>query len=287
MKLVMDNVQFSYDRGSPAERIVLDSVSLEVRERELLSIVGRTGSGKTTLGLVMAGLLSPARGRMTIEDASVGGSTVAREGITDDASIAIPATTGGRNTRTPRRKPTAKRGAEGVDVVMVFQFPESQFFEESVLGELAFGPSRLGLTGEAIQRRAVSAMQKVRLDFHALSTRSPLSLSDGEKRKVAIASALTCGPRFLILDEPTVSLDWEAAVHTFEVLRELTQSGVSVIVMTHEVEDVLAYSDRIAVLTEGRLVALGRLSRDEIYRVLSRDEAPTSGGSLTSRGRKS
>ena len=151
MRLVLDNVQFSYDRGSPAERVVLDSVSLEVKERELFSIVGRTGSGKTTLGLVMAGLLPPARGRVTVEDASVGGSTGTSEGITDDTSTATPATTGGRNTGTRRRRPIAERGAEGVDVVMVFQFPESQFFEESVLGELAFGPSRLGLTGEAIR----------------------------------------------------------------------------------------------------------------------------------------
>jgi energy-coupling factor transport system ATP-binding protein len=234
-ELVLENIHFSYDKGLPTERIVLDSLSLKVRGGELLSIVGRTGSGKTTLGLIMAELLAPTRGRVV---------------------------------------PPVNRGAKGADVVMVFQFPESQFFEEDVFSEVAFGPSRLGLRREEIRQSVTSAMEKMKLDSHALSSRSTLSLSEGEKRKVAIASGLACGPRFLILDEPTVSLDWEASVHIFEVLNELKQNGVSVIVMTHEVEDALAYSDRIAVLAEGGLsasgrVASGRPSKDEVYRILS------------------
>jgi energy-coupling factor transport system ATP-binding protein len=242
MELVLENIRFSYDRGLSTERVVLDSLSLKVGEGEFFSIVGRTGSGKTTLGLIMAGLLDPTGGRVKLED-------------------------------TSQPAPPVNLGAKGVDVVMVFQFPESQFFEENVLGEVAFGPSRLGLGGDDVRQRVIEAMQKVKLDFGALSNRSPLNLSEGEKRKVAIASALACGPRFLILDEPTVSLDWEAGVHVFEVLNGLKQNGVSVIVMTHEVEDALAHSDRVAVLAGGRLLEAGGLSRDEVCLILSQGEA--------------
>jgi len=242
MKLVLERIDFSYDRGLSTERVVFDSLSLKVEEGELLSIVGRTGSGKTTLGLIMAGLLDPTGGRVKLEETS----------------------------QLARR---ANPGTEGVDVAMVFQFPESQFFEEDVLREVAFGPSRLGLGGDEVRQRVTTAMQKMKLDFCALSNRSPLSLSEGEKRKVAIASALACEPRFLILDEPMVSLDWEASVHIFEVLNELKQNGVSVIVMTHEVEDAFAHSDRIAVLAEGRLVEAEGLSKDETYLILSQGKA--------------
>lgn len=250
MELLLDSIQFSYDRGLPTERRVLDSISVRVRKGELLSIVGRTGSGKTTLGLIMAGLLDPTRGRVTLEDSSVSSITTVKTSV-GDAGDARPR----RPVSTPHATPPAIRKPEGADVVMVFQFPESQFFEESVFGEVAFGPSRQGLGDEAVRQRIVSAMQKMRLDFDALSDRSALTLSAGEKRRVAIASALSCDPRFLILDEPTVSLDWEASAHVFEILKELRSDGVSVIVMTHEMEDALAYSDRIAVLAEGKLEA--------------------------------
>jgi energy-coupling factor transport system ATP-binding protein len=242
MELVLESIRFSYDRGLSTEKVVLDSLSLKVREGELLFIVGRTGSGKTTLGLIMAGLLDPTGGRVKLED-------------------------------TSQPAPPANLGVKGVDVAMVFQFPESQFFEENVLGEVAFGPSRLGLGGDDVRQRVIAAMQKMKLDFRALSNRSPLNLSEGEKRKVAIASALACGPRFLILDEPTVSLDWEASVHVFEVLNGLRQNGVSVIVMTHEVEDALAHSDRTAVLADGKLVETSGLSKAEIYLILSSGKA--------------
>jgi energy-coupling factor transport system ATP-binding protein len=244
MELVLENIQFSYDRGLPTERVVLDSLFLNVRKGELLSIVGRTGSGKTTLGLIMAGLLDPTAGRVVLEEA-------------------------------PESMRTLSRRAKGTDVVMVFQVPESQFFEDDVFSEVAFGPSRLGLSGEETRQRVTSAMGRVKLDLRALSGRSPQNLSEGEKRGVAIASALACGPRFLILDEPTVSLDWEASVHIFGVLTELKQSGMSVIVMTHEVDDAVAYSSRIAVLADCRLVRTGKLSKDEVYHTLSRGRAAT------------
>jgi len=229
MGLVLENVRFKYGQG----KCVLDSVSFEAQEGELVSVVGRTGSGKTTLGLVMAGLFAPTEGRVAIKERSA------------------PA---------------------GLDVVMVFQFPESQFFEETVFLEVAYGPICLGLGAREVRERVEASLQKLGLDAKDFSERSPLTLSEGERRRVAIASALSCEPRFLILDEPTVSLDWEAAAHIFDVLRELKSGGVSVVVMTHDVEDTVFHSDRVAVLEGGKILDLGKPAGgivNEIYGIFS------------------
>jgi len=237
-ELVLRGVGFSYDRGLPTEKAVLRSVSLRVRAGELVSVLGRTGSGKTTLGLIMAGLVRPQSGRVSV----VG-------------EAADPA--GGQSSRP--------EAAGRLDVVMVFQVPESQFFEEDVFSEVAFGPSRLGLRGGELEARVRSSLERLGLDPVRVSGRSPVRLSEGEKRNVAIASALACEPRFLILDEPTISLDWQASARLFAVLRRLAGSGVSVVVLTHEVDGAVRHSDRVAVLAAGTLSVPGRLNAQEVY----------------------
>jgi energy-coupling factor transport system ATP-binding protein len=241
MELVLKNVGFSYDCGLPTEKKVLESVSLRVGQGELVSVLGRTGSGKTTLGLLMAGLLKPQRGEVTLNGPEPG-PPVRTEPLGGDSSLA------GR----PR-------------AVMVFQVPESQFFEETVFDEVAFGPSRSGLAGSQLCDRVFSSLERLGLDALEIAHRSPTRLCEGEKRKVAIASALSCRPLFLVLDEPTVSLDWEATAHLFTVLKGFKETGVSVIVMTHEVESALAYSDRVEVLAFGRVRASGRLAAAKVY----------------------
>jgi len=241
MELVLKNVGFSYDCGLPTEKKVLESVSLRVGQGELVSILGRTGSGKTTLGLLMAGLLKPQKGEVTL-DGPEPGPAVRTE---------------------PRGGEGSQAGRPGA--VMVFQVPESQFFEETVFDEVAFGPSRLGLAGSELRGRVLSSLERLGLDAQKIVHRSPTRLCEGEKRKVAIASALSCRPLFLILDEPAVSLDWEATAHLFTVLKGLGQTGVSVIVMTHEVENALAYSDRVEVLALGKVRASGRLAAEKVY----------------------
>ncbi len=237
MELVLKDVRFSYDMGLPTERNVLDFLSMTVLPGELLSIVGRTGSGKTTLGLIMAGLLKPTAGEVILR-----GSDVTRAPI------------------NAGQGPVRDR----VDVVMVFQFPESQFFEENVFSEVAFGPSRLGVRGPELSRRVESAMGNVGLDVEGLCGRRTSELSEGERRRVAIASALACEPHVLILDEPTISLDWEASASVLENLGTLRDAGASVVVMTHEVESAVAFSDRVAVLEGGKVVSSGKLSPEEI-----------------------
>ncbi len=238
MELVLNDVGYCYDRGTPTEKAVLRSVSLRMRGGEFTSVVGRTGSGKTTLGLIMAGLVKPQSGQAGLRPAGEGPD-------------------GGQSVRSG--------GAGRLDVVMVFQVPESQFFEEDVFSEVAFGPSRLGLKGRRLEARVHSALERLGLDPARVSRRSPVRLSEGEKRNVAIASALSCEPRFLILDEPTISLDWQASARLFSVLRRLADSGVSVVVLTHEVDKAVVHSDLVAVLSAGRLSASGRLTAEEVY----------------------
>jgi energy-coupling factor transport system ATP-binding protein len=237
MELVMEDVGFCYDRGLPTETRVFDSVSLTARSGELLSVVGRTGCGKTTLALLMAGLLKPTAGRVTLRDSR----DIPRPG-------------------SPRPVDRAVR----TDVVMVFQFPESQFFEMNVFSEIAFGPSRLGLKDEELSLRVESAMRRVNLEPDVHSDRHTSELSEGEKRRVAIASALSCAPHFLILDEPSISLDWEASGNILRILRELALSGTSVIIATHEVESAAALSDEVVVLAERGIAASGKLTPEEI-----------------------
>jgi len=234
-ELVLTDVGYGYDRGLPTEKAVLRSVSLSVRSGQFLSIAGRTGSGKTTLGLIMAGLLKPQSGRVRL----------------------LPA---------PGESETSSRSEVGrLDVVMVFQVPESQFFEEDVFSEVAFGPSRLGLRGGELESRVSSSLERLGLDPARVSRRSPIRLSEGEKRNVAIASALACRPRFLILDEPTISLDWRASARLLFLLRGLTDSGVSVVVLTHEVDRAVRHSDLVAVLSDGTLSSPGKPTAQEVY----------------------
>ncbi len=247
MELVLTNVGFSYDRGLPTEKAVLRSLSLRVRGGEFTSVVGRTGSGKTTLGLIMAGLVKPQSGEVGLR--RVQQKPCAGPGAGPE----------------PDRVAESSGGAGRLDVVMVFQVPESQFFEEDVFSEVAFGPSRLGLKGGDLEARVRSSLERLGLDPARISRRSPVRLSEAEKRNVAIASALSCEPRFLILDEPTISLDWAASARLFRLLRRLVESGVSVVVLTHEVDKAVVHSDAVAVLSAGRLSAAGRLTPKDVY----------------------
>ncbi|MFH0777865.1 MAG: ABC transporter ATP-binding protein, partial [Candidatus Eisenbacteria bacterium] len=216
MRLGLEDIGFSYDRGLPTETALFESLSLEVSAGEFLSVVGRTGSGKTTLGLIMAGLLQPDSG------------TVRRE---------------------------CKAGP--LRVSMVFQLPESQFFHDDVFGEVAFGPRRAGVVGPKLERAVSSSLLRAGLEPREFMRRSTDTLSEGEKRKVAIASALSCRPDVVVLDEPSISLDWEAAAQLFSALAKLRDAGTSVVVMSHDVENACLYSDRVAVLVGGMMVAQG------------------------------
>ncbi|WP_036226016.1 ATP-binding cassette domain-containing protein [Mesoaciditoga lauensis] len=222
MPITLKNVEYVYAKSTPFEKKALDNINLQVKEGEFLTILGKTGSGKSTLIQLMNGVIKPTIGEVRVDGLSTNEKS--------DSVFDI------------RRK-----------VGIVFQYPEHQFFEENVLKEISFGPMNFGMDETRIKELVVSSIKMVGLDPEVLFA-SPFSLSGGEKRKVAIASIIACDPKYLIFDEPTSGLD-PISVKRFSLLAKKLQSvGKTVVVVTHSVEFALKNSDRIIVLSNGKIV---------------------------------
>lgn len=228
--IVIEGLHYSYPSLTPdGEPIVaLRGIDLRVESGEFLALMGRIGAGKTTLCLSLNGLVPHATGGV------IGGEVIVL----------------GRNTKT---QTVAELSAQ---VGLVFQNPEEQLFHLRVEDEVAFGPENLGLPREEIARRVTWALRAVGLE--EFRQRSPLSLSGGEKQRLAIAAVLAMRPRILVLDEPTASLDPQGAAEVFATLREMRQRMPLTIVMaTQDSEWVAEQADRLAVLDQGRIALLG------------------------------
>lgn len=202
---------------------MLRNVNLTIRRGEFVGIIGHTGSGKSTLIQHFNGLLRATSGSVLFD-----GEDIFSEGY-------------------DRRR---LRGRVG----LVFQYPEHQLFETSVFEDVCFGPRNQGLSEEEIRERAVHALRLVGME-EAFDSRSPFELSGGQKRRVAIAGVLAMQPEFLILDEPTAGLDPGGRDEIFAVLRQLhEQEGIAVILVSHSMEDVANYVERILVLNDGTIL---------------------------------
>ena len=233
-----DNVSFLYNAGSSDEMKALDGVSFEIGSHEFVGLLGHTGSGKSTLVQHMNGLNIPSQGKVYVNDRA-----------TDDKD---------GDLRKIRQ-----------EVGLVFQYPEDQLFEDTIYKDIAFGPKNLKLDPEEIDIRVRSAMKSVGLDFEELKDRSPFELSGGQKRRVAIAGVLALNPSYLVLDEPTAGLDPRGRE---EILGEIgrlykERENLSVILVTHSMEDVAKHANRLLVMDKGRLIMDGRpkeiFSREE------------------------
>ena len=223
--------------GEPV--VALRSIDLQVEEGEFLALMGRIGAGKTTLCLTLNGLVPHATGGVIRGDVIVLGRNTKEHTVADLAA----------------------------HVGLVFQNPEEQLFHMRVEDEVAFGPENLGLPREEIGQRVTWALQVVGLED--LRHRSPLTLSGGEKQRVAIAAVLAMRPRILVLDEPTASLDPRGAAEVFATLRELRRKMPLTIVMaTQNSEWVAEQADRLVVLDQGRIALLG--SPDELLSQVER-----------------
>jgi energy-coupling factor transport system ATP-binding protein len=217
----------TYMAGTPFEHTALRGVTMEVRAGEVVGILGRTGSGKSTLIQYFNGLMRPVRGRVVVEGLDLGS----------------PHT----DLRSVRRQ-----------VGLVFQDPETQMFEPLVGDDIAYGPRQLRLSMEEIRARVRWAMDAVGLPFERFKDRYTFSLSGGEMRKAALAGVLAIRPRVLVLDEPTSGLDPGARGDLRRRIQELRdREGLTLVLVSHDMEEVARLSDRLYVLQDGAVAAEG------------------------------
>ena len=232
--LTVDNITYTYGADSPFEKHALRGVSLDVREGELLGIIGHTGSGKSTLVQHLNGLLRPNDGRILLE---------------------------GKDIWAQPKKIRDVRFRVG----MVFQYPEHQLFEDTIYKDIAFGPKNMGLSDQEIDTRVRQAAADVGLAEDLLD-KSPFDLSGGEKRRAAIAGVMAMQPQILILDEPTAGLDPRGREQVLATIRAYQKAhGTTVLLVTHSMEDVARVADRVLVMDRGRVAML-----DTVEAVFSR-----------------
>lgn len=229
MELIIKNLSHVYGVGTPFERKALHSIDLHIPSGSYTAIIGHTGSGKSTLIQHLNGLLRPTTGEIQL-----GEFVVAPE----KKKLSL---------RSLRRK-----------VGLVFQYPEYQLFEETVEKDIAFGPLNFDLPEDLVRKRVKEAMTLVGLDYEKYKDVSPLSLSGGQKRRVALAGVLVLQPEVLILDEPTAGLDPRGKSEILEQLYRLhRQENRTTILVTHNMEDAARYADQIIVMKDGKIFLQG------------------------------
>lgn len=221
--LSLQHVSYIYSLGTAYEKVALDDVNLSLGKGEIVGLAGHTGSGKSTMIQLLNGLLKPTSGTVTFE-----GKDIHAKGYS------------GNYLRSK--------------VGMVFQYPEHQMICDTVWEDVAFGPSKQGLTGEACETRVEEALRFVDLPEKYYQA-SPLQLSGGQKRRVAIAGVLAMHPEYIILDEPAAGLDVAGKREIFDRIRRMSrEQGIGVLLVSHSMEDLAEYADRIIVLDDGKKI---------------------------------
>jgi energy-coupling factor transport system ATP-binding protein len=216
----INNLSHVYMPNSPYEKLALNNISMAINKGEMIAIIGHTGSGKSTLVQHLNGLLSPAEGSVRVS------------GIEPK----------GKALKELRRK-----------VGLIFQNPEDQLFEETVRLDIGFGLKKMGLSPKESEERINRVMNIIDLPAELLD-KSPFELSGGQKRRIAIAGVIVMEPEILILDEPTAGLDPKGSLEVYEFLLKLRRErNTTIIVVSHIMEDIARYFDRVAVLEHGKL----------------------------------
>ena len=222
MQLELKNVSYTYGKDTVFEVNALSDISLGIEEGQFIGIIGHTGSGKSTLIQHFNALMQPTEGQVLFE-----GEDIWAE-------------------KYDRRALRSKVG-------LVFQYPEHQLFEADVLSDVAFGPKNQGLSGDEALARAREALIQVGFP-EKLNKHSPFELSGGQKRRVAIAGVLAMNPKVLILDEPTAGLDPKGRDEILDQIKNLhEQRGITIILVSHSMEDVARYADRLIVVNDGKI----------------------------------
>ena len=230
MGIALENVSFTYQEGTPLASTALSDVSLTMEDVSYTALIGHTGSGKSTILQLLNGLLVPSQGSVRVFD------------------TLITSTSKNKDIRQIRKQ-----------VGLVFQFAENQIFEETVLKDVAFGPQNFGVSEEDAEQIAREKLALVGID-ESLYNRSPFELSGGQMRRVAIAGILAMEPAILVLDEPTAGLDPLGRKELMNLFKKLHQLGMTIVLVTHLMDDVAEYANQVYVMEKGRLVKGGKPS---------------------------
>jgi len=230
MGIILDNVSYTYQEGTPFASAALSDVSLSIEDGSYTAIIGHTGSGKSTILQLLNGLLVPTEGSVRVFDTLITSTSVNKQ------------------IRQIRKQ-----------VGLVFQFAENQIFEETVLKDVAFGPQNFGVSVEEAEVIAREKLALVGID-ESLFERSPFELSGGQMRRVAIAGILAMEPKILVLDEPTAGLDPIGRKELMTLFKKLHQDGITIVLVTHLMDDVAEFADQVYVMEKGKLVKSGKPS---------------------------
>ena len=230
MGITLENVSYIYQNGTPFASSALSDVSLTIEDGSYTAVIGHTGSGKSTILQLLNGLLVPTEGSVKVFNTLITPTSVNKE------------------IRQIRKQ-----------VGLVFQFAENQIFEETVLKDVAFGPQNFGISAEEAEAIAREKLAMVGIDS-SLFERSPFELSGGQMRRVAIAGILAMEPSILVLDEPTAGLDPVGRKELMALFKKLHQDGITIVLVTHLMDDVTEFADQVYVMEKGKLVKSGKPS---------------------------
>jgi energy-coupling factor transport system ATP-binding protein len=224
--ITVEELRHTYSAGTPFEKTAIEDISLEIPQGQFVGILGHTGSGKSTFIQHLNALLQPTSGRVLLDGEDINRDKKSRHDVK-------------------------------WKVGLVFQYPEYQLFEETVFADIAFGPKNMGLSKEEIDERVREAAGFVGVD-EKLFERSPLELSGGQKRRVAIAGVIAMRPGVLILDEPTAGLDPSGSRKIMDNIRRYReQSGATVIIVSHNMDDAARLTERLIVFDHGHIAMDG------------------------------
>ncbi|MFI3632658.1 energy-coupling factor transporter ATPase [Streptococcus parauberis] len=227
MAINFQNVSYTYQEGTPFEGRALFDVNLEITDGSYTAFIGHTGSGKSTIMQLLNGLLVPSRGTVIVD-----GQEITHQSKNKDIKMV--------------RK----------HVGLVFQFPESQLFEETVLKDVAFGPQNFGVSKEEAEQLAREKLTMVGIS-EELFEKNPFELSGGQMRRVAIAGILAMEPKVLVLDEPTAGLDPKGRRELMSLFKKLHHSGMTIVLVTHLMDDVANFADFVYILESGKIIISG------------------------------
>ncbi|CCG26400.1 TPA: energy-coupling factor transporter ATPase [Streptococcus pyogenes] len=228
MSINLQNVSYTYQAGTPFEGRALFNINLDILDGSYTAFIGHTGSGKSTIMQLLNGLHVPTTGIVSVD----------KQDITN-------------HSKNKEIKSIQKH------VGLVFQFPESQLFEETVLKDVAFGPQNFGVSPEEAEALAREKLALVGISEN-LFEKNPFELSGGQMRRVAIAGILAMQPKVLVLDEPTAGLDPKGRKELMTIFKKLHQSGMTIVLVTHLMDDVANYADFVYVLDKGKIILSGK-----------------------------